>query len=138
MEFQRNIEKTLTKSKLNDKGEAEILYERIVTLEKENECLKNEVRNQKEIIQTLLIDEIKERWKTVNKRNSEFRNKFCERQTPVPVNLQNRFQNLEEPSITEQHNDATPQNSHQNIPIENTKSKSRFEKRKTNPICQEG
>ena len=138
MEFQRNIEKTLIKSKLNDRDEAEILYERIVILEKENECLKNEVRNQKEIIQTLLTDERKERWKTVNKRNSEFRNKFYERQTSVPVNLQNRFQNLEEPNITEQHNDAIPQNSHQNTPIENTKSRSRFEKRNTNPIRQEG
>ena len=49
----------------------------------------------------------------------------------MPVNSQNRFQNLEEPSITEKHNDATPQNSHQNIPIENTKSKSRFENRNT-------
>ena len=38
----------------------------------------------------------------------EFENKFGERQAPVPVNLQNRFQNLEEPSVTEQHKDATP------------------------------
>ena len=58
----------------------------------------------------------------------EFENKFGERQAPVPVNLQNRFQNLEEPSVTEQHKDATPPKSYQNIPIENTKSKSRFEK----------
>ena len=56
----------------------------------------------------------------------------------MPVNLKNRFQNLEEPSITELHNDATPQNSHQNIPIENTKSKSRFEKRNTSSIRQGG
>ena len=55
----------------------------------------------------------------------------------MPVNLQNRFQNLEEASITEQHNHATPQNSHQNIPIENTKSKSRFEKRHTKLTGQE-
>ena len=55
----------------------------------------------------------------------------------MPVNLQNRFQNLEEASITEQHNHATPQNSHQNIPIENKKSKSRFEKRHTKPTGQE-
>ena len=69
MEFQRNIEKTLPKAKLNDQDEAEILYERIVILEKENKCLKNEVRNQKEIIQTLLTDERKERWITVNKKD---------------------------------------------------------------------
>ena len=56
----------------------------------------------------------------------------------MPLNLKNRFQNLEEPSITEQHNDATPQNSHQNIPIEYTRSKSRFEKRNTNSIRQGG
>ena len=83
MEFQRNIVKTLTKAKLNDRDEAEILYERIVILEKENECLKNEVRNQKQIIQTLLTDERKERWITVKKRNSEVENKVYERQTPA-------------------------------------------------------
>ena len=68
----------------------------------------------------------------------EFENKFYERQTPVPVSLPNRFQNLEEPSVTEQHNDTKLRNSHQDIPIENTKSKSRFEKRNTNPIRQDG
>ena len=47
-----------------------------------------------------------------NKRNLEVENKVYKRQTPVPVNLKNRFQNLEEPTITEQNNDATPQNSH--------------------------
>ena len=50
MEFQRNIEKTRTKAKLNDRDEAETLYERVVILEKENECLNNEVRNPMEII----------------------------------------------------------------------------------------
>ena len=40
MEFKRNIEETLTKSRLNYWNEAEILYEWIVILEKENECLK--------------------------------------------------------------------------------------------------
>ena len=110
MEFQRSIEKTLTKAKLNDRDEVEILHQRIVILEKENECLKNEVRNQNKIIQTLLTDERKERWITVNKRSLEVENKVYERLTLVPVNLKNRFQNLEQPSITEQHNDATPQN----------------------------
>ena len=69
------------------------------------------------MIQTLLTDERKQ-WITVNKKTAEVEDKVYERQTPVPVNLKNRFQNLEEPSITEQHNDVTPQNSHQNIPIE--------------------
>ena len=110
MEFQRSIEKTLTKAKLNDRDEVEILHQRIVILEKENECLKNEVRNQNKIIQTLLTDERKERWITVNKRSLEVENKVYEHLTLVPVNLKNRFQNLEQPSITEQHNDATPQN----------------------------
>ena len=58
-EFRKKIEQTLTKAKLNDKDKAEILYERIVILEKENECLKNEVRNQKEKIKTLLTGETK-------------------------------------------------------------------------------
>ena len=57
MEFQSNIEKTLTKAKQNNRDEAEILYESIVILEKENECLKSELRNQKEIMQTLITDE---------------------------------------------------------------------------------
>ena len=59
MEFQSNIEKTLTKAKQNNRDEAEILYESIVILEKENECLKSEIRNQKEIMQTLITDEKK-------------------------------------------------------------------------------
>ena len=58
-EFRKKIEETLTKAKLNDRDKAEILYERIVILEKENECLKNEVRNQKEKIKTLLTGETK-------------------------------------------------------------------------------
>ena len=58
-EFRKKIEETLTKAKLNDRDKAEILYERIVILEKENECLKNEVRNQKEKIKTLLTSETK-------------------------------------------------------------------------------
>ena len=70
------------------------------------------------------------------KKNSEFENKFYKRQTPVPLSLRNRFQNLKEP--TEQHNNATPHNSHQNIPVENTKLKLRIEKRNLNPIRQEG
>ena len=61
LEFQRNIDKTLTKFNLNDGDEAEILYEWIVILEKENEYLKNEIRNQKEKMQTLLTYERKER-----------------------------------------------------------------------------
>ena len=79
IEFRRNIEKKLTKSKLNDRDEAEILYERIIILEKKNECLKNEVLNQKEIIQKLLTEERKKHWIRVNKRNLEFENKFDER-----------------------------------------------------------
>ena len=75
MKCKRNIKKTLTKAKLNDRDEAEILYERIAILEKENECLKNEITNQKEIIQTPLTDEGKERWIMVNKRNLEVENK---------------------------------------------------------------
>ena len=59
MEFQSNIEKTLTKAKQNNRDEPEILYESIVILEKENECLKSELRNQKEIMQTLITDEKK-------------------------------------------------------------------------------
>ena len=114
------------------------LYMNAVILEKEHECLKNEFRNQKKIMETLLTDERKEQWITANNKNSEFENKFYKLQTPVPLSLWNRFQNLEEPSITEQHSNATPHNSHQNIPVENTKLKLKIEKRNSNPIRQEG
>ena len=100
MEFQRNMEKTLKKAKLNYRDEAEILYERIVILGKEKKCLKTEVRHQKEIMQTLLTDERKERWVKVNKINLEVENKVYERETPISVSLKNRFQKLKEPSIT--------------------------------------
>ena len=36
MKCKRNIKKTLTKAKLNDRDEAKILYEQIVILEKDN------------------------------------------------------------------------------------------------------
>ena len=75
-------------------------------------------------------------WITVNKRKSKAENKVSKRKTPVPVNFKNRFENREEPSITEQ--PVTARNSHQNIPIENTKSKSRFQSRNINSIRQEG
>lgn len=74
--------------------------------------MKNEVKNRKEMIQTLLTDQRRKRWITKNKRNSEAENKIYERQTPAPVNLKNCFQNLEESSITEQHDDVIQRNSH--------------------------
>ena len=79
----------------------------------------------------------KEKWITKNQTNLEAENKVYERQTPVPVNLKNCLQNLKEPSITDQQNDAAPRTSQQNIPIENTKSKSRFEEKNTNSIRQQ-
>lgn len=110
MEFQRNIEKTQTKVKLNHRVGTEIIMS--VQLSQKNECLKNEVRNSKDVIQTLLNGEKKEQWIAENKRNSEAENKFYEHLTPVPLNLTNCLENLEEPNIAEKHNDVTPRNSH--------------------------
>ena len=44
------------------------LYMNAVILEKEHECLKNEFRNQKKIMEILLTDERKEQWITANKK----------------------------------------------------------------------
>ena len=74
VEFQRNVQKTLEKSMIIERDQSDILYENIVKLEKENECLKEEIKNQKEIIKLILNDETKERWITEKRRSITNRN----------------------------------------------------------------
>lgn len=134
VEFQRNIQKTLEKNMLIERDQSDILYENIVRLEKENECLKNEIKNQKEIIKLILTDETKELWQTEKRKSVKNKNAINEKQTPL--NLQNRFENLEVRNITEQQqNHTTPPNPYFSIPIENTKSKARMKKKNNNFIC---
>ena len=105
--FQKHIENVITKAKICDRGEVEILYNRITILETENVCLKNEIKSQKEIIKFFQSNENNEHWVIQNKSKSKSAMNY-ERNTPTPVNLQNRFQILEDP---EQYEDKTPQNS---------------------------
>ena len=129
--FKNDIEKTITNAEIYKRDAEEILFERITILETENKCLKNEIKNQKEIIQVLLSDGKNERWVKQNKRSSANQNEV---KMTTPVNLQNRFQTLEEP---ERNTEITPKNSLESIPkLPNTKSKSKQEKKNTNSIRQ--
>ena len=53
-EFKNLIKKNLAEEKIHKRDEAEILYEKITILEKQNQCLKNEVRNQQAVIEMLI------------------------------------------------------------------------------------
>ena len=57
VEHKRNINKKLEHKNNGERDENETLYERIVLLEKENNCLKNEIKNQQLIIQMLSSNE---------------------------------------------------------------------------------
>ena len=137
VEFQRNVQKTLEKNMIIERDQSDILYQNIVKLEKENECLKEEIKNQKEIIKLILNDETKERWITEKRRSITNRNENSKKEPPRPVNLNNRFENLEEPNQTnQQQNQTTPQNAYFSIPLEDTKSKARMKKKNNNFIRQ--
>ena len=137
VDFQRNIQKTLEKNMMTERDHQDILYENIVKLEKENECLKEEIKNQKEIIKLILTDQTKERWINVERKSNTNKNEHSEKQIPCPVNLNNRFENLEEPNVAKQQdNETTPKNAYFSIPLENTKSKARKEKQNNSSFRQ--
>ena len=76
-----------------------ILYERIRMLEKENQCLKNEIKNQQAVIEILITnDKCTDEWKIVKTKSKNNRNiaspSSLSPKNPSPVNLQNRFDNL--------------------------------------------
>ena len=56
-EFIDDIKKKLEHKSIRERDENEILCERIVLLEKENNCLKNEIKNQQFLIQMLTSNE---------------------------------------------------------------------------------
>ena len=63
-EFKDDINKKLEHKNIHELDENEILCERIVLLEKENNCLNNKVKNQQFITQMLISNENgKTRWK---------------------------------------------------------------------------
>ena len=68
-------------------------------LEKESQCLKNEIKNQQAALEMLITnDKCIDDWKTVKtkpKNNTNIASpSSMSPKTPLPVNLQNRFDNL--------------------------------------------
>ena len=65
-EFKNLIKKKLTEERIHKREEAEMLYEKITILEKENHCLKNESKNQQAVIELLITgDKCRNEWKVV-------------------------------------------------------------------------
>lgn len=128
-DFQNYIKSTLQQNLDRERDYQDILIEKITILETENKCLKNEIQNQKQIIEVLLSDEKVERnaWKSVTSKTTHLN----DRNISAPVNLQNRFHDLGE-SVNNT-NDigqiTTPTNAHRDIQPENQKSKRRLSKR---------
>ena len=68
-------------------------------LEKESQCLENEIKNQQAAIEMLITnDKCIDDWKTLKtkpKNNTNIASpSSMSPKTPLPVNLQNRFDNL--------------------------------------------
>ena len=57
MKMTKYLKKKLEHKNNGERDENETLYERIVLLEKENNCLKNEIKNQQLVIQMLSSNE---------------------------------------------------------------------------------
>ena len=89
-EHKRNINKKLEHKNNGERDENETLYERIVLLEKENNCLKNEIKNQQLVIQMLSSNE---NGKTQQKSSKSINPDFVDKpETNTPINLTNRFE----------------------------------------------
>ena len=78
---------------------AEILHYRIRMLEKENQCLKNEIKNHQLVIEMLITnDKRADEWKTVKTKSKNNINiaspSTVSPKNPSPVNLKNRFDSL--------------------------------------------
>ena len=78
--------------RIHKRDEAEILYEKITILEKENQCLKNEVKNQQAAIEMLITgDKCRNEWKVIkNDKSKKNNNKTpaysIPSKVPSPVN----------------------------------------------------
>ena len=74
-DFKNFINKKLAEVRAHKNDSAEILYEKIRMLEKENQCLKNETKNQQAVIEMLITnDKCAAEWKTVKTKSKNNRN----------------------------------------------------------------
>ena len=90
LEFKHNINKKLKHKNIREGDENEISYERIVVLEKENNCLKNEIKHEQLIVQMLTSNENGyTHWKSSKSINPDLLDKL---ETPTSINLTNRFE----------------------------------------------
>ena len=105
-------------------------------LEKENQCPKNEIKNQQTVIEILITNgKLVDEWKTVKTKSKNNTNiassSSVSPKYPSPVNLQNRFDNLIVTEVNQieiqESQDHTPTNHHKRCEITNSKSKSRAE-----------
>ena len=109
-------------------------------LEKENQCLKNEIKNQPVVVEILITnDKFANEWKTVKTKFKDITNietpSSVSPKNPSPANLQNRFDNvITEVNQIEIHKlqNHTTTNHHKRCEITNTQSKSRVEKNSHN------
>ena len=98
--FKNFISKNLADERAHKNYAAQILYNRIRMPEKENQCLKNEIKNQQAVIEMLITNDTcaAEEWKTVKTKSKNNTNipspSSVSPKDPSPVNLQNRFDNL--------------------------------------------
>ena len=88
----------------------EILYEKIILLEKENNCSKNKIKNQRLITQMLISNKNgKTLWKSSKLINPDF---LYKPGIPTLINLANRFESLhvaeENSGPANKNNDVTP------------------------------
>ena len=130
--------KKLADERAHKNDEAEILYEKLRILEKENQYLKKETKNQQVVIEMLITyDKYANEWKTV-KTKSKNNTNIASPKNPSPVNLQNRFDNriVTEVNQIEMHESQnhTPTNHHKRCEVTNTKSKSIAEKHNSHSI----
>ena len=111
-----------------ERDDSDILYERIALLEKENECLKNEIKNHQLIIQMITSNEQNEQrmtqYKSSNYKNPNF--SYNKPSIPTPINLTNRFECLlETEKSIENENENKSEEITPTIKIPNDKPKSR-------------
>ena len=116
---------------------AQVLYKKNRMLEKENQCPKNEIKNQQTVIEILITNgKLVDEWKTVKTKSKNNTNiaslSSVSQKTPSPVNFQNWFHNLIVIKVSKieihESQDHTPTNHRKHCEITNNKSKSRAEK----------
>ena len=127
-EFKDTVNARLKHEGIRNRDESDILHERIVTLEKENSCLKNEIKNQHYIIQMLTKENNVNEWKTCREENV---NATLKLKAPTPIVLNNRFDMLNQEidgdkDVEDTNPDVTPTRL-----IPNAKPKSREHVRNT-------